>query len=83
MQTTLRPEENELPAHDGSVREGRSCFCQVYAMLRLRLAVKYGVEYRNSEESQSKQGTYALRNKKNTTPNAIIASAQNDHECRT
>jgi hypothetical protein len=45
MQTKLRPEESELPAHDGSVREGRNCFCQVYAMLRLRPAVNYGVEY--------------------------------------
>jgi hypothetical protein len=45
MPTKLRSEENELPAHDGSVREGRNCFCQAYAMLRLRLAVKYGIEY--------------------------------------
>jgi hypothetical protein len=26
--------ENDLPAHNGSVREDHNCFCQVYAMLR-------------------------------------------------
>jgi hypothetical protein len=34
-------EENDLHAHNGSVREGRYCFFQVYAMLRHRVAVKH------------------------------------------
>jgi hypothetical protein len=38
-------EENDLHAHNGSVREGRYCFFQVYAMLRHRVAVKCGIEY--------------------------------------
>jgi hypothetical protein len=76
-------EENDLLAHNGSIREGRNCFCRVYAMLRHRLAVKCGIEYRNSEESQSNPGPYALRNKKKTTPNATIANAQNEGECST
>jgi len=48
-------EENELPAHNGSIREGRNCFCQVYAIMdfvsvdKHRAAVDSGAEQLKSQ----------------------------------
>ena len=48
-------EENDLHAHNGSVREGRYCFCQVYAIKdfvsvdKHRAAVDSGAEQLKSQ----------------------------------
>jgi hypothetical protein len=47
------------------------------------LPVKSGIEWPKFGGREGPPRIYALRNKKNTGPNAIIASAQNDGECNT